>query len=180
MIYVACTPTNKLDKKNRVSGWRHVPLEHKAKYPWRMVIAQAKGLVQHVVSSDLDGEAANLAGNELGVPVKAEYGLRRFNIGRLHAKDAAVVDRAIRTVEEKWLNNPDIPIREGDSLTSLRKRFVQNFEKLLESGNDVLFVSDARTIQFIRANFDPHGLIPNGNPLRTDRVFKVQKNGNRV
>lgn len=174
MIYVVASPPNKLDKKGRVSGWRHVPLERKSIDSWLMIVAQVKGMgVQNVVASDLDGEAAKLAAGELGVPIKIEYCYRRFNIGRVHAKEAHIVDGALRAIEEKWKSNGDIPIREGDSLTSYKKRFVKNFNKLLDSGKNVLFVTDLRSIQMIRAAFDPHALVPNGNPLRTDRVFKV-------
>jgi broad specificity phosphatase PhoE len=176
MIYVVAAPENKLDRRGRVSGWRFVPLERKAKNEWRALLAPLKGKVAHVVSSDLDSEAGNVAGNELGVPVRTDYGYRRFNFGRFHARDSAIADGAIRAVEEKWRDNPDIPLREGDSLTSYKKRFIANFEKLLDRESDCLFVTDVRSIAVIRDGFNVHSLIPNGNPVNTKKIFKVAKN----
>jgi len=178
MIYIVATPPNKLDKKGRVSGWRHVPLERKTKDSWRANLAPLKGReLNAIVSSDLDSEAANLAGAELGVPVRTDFGYRRFNVGRRHASPADAANEAIRTVEFKWARNPDIPIREGDSLTSLRNRLVKNIERLLDEGKDVLFVTDMRTIAFIRSGFDPHALVPNGNPVPEGKIFKVARKG---
>jgi len=176
VIYVMASPPNKLDKRGRVSGWRFVPLEPKAKQEWRTLLAPLKGKVANVIVSDLDAEAGNVAGAELGVPVRTDYGYRRFNFGRFHARDSAIADGAIRAVEDKWKSNPDMPIREGDSLTSYRKRFVANFEKLLAKDSDCLFVTDARTIAVIRDGFNVHSLIPNGNPVNVKKIFKVQKN----
>jgi broad specificity phosphatase PhoE len=176
MIYVLCTPANKLDKRGRVSGWHFVPLERKAKQEWRALLAPLKGRpINGVVASDLDMEAANVAGNELGIPVRTDYLYRRFNFGRFHARDAVVADGAIRAVEEKWKSNADVPIREGDSLTSFKKRFVANFEKLLAKEGDCLFLTDARSIAVIRDGFDPHALIPNGNPVKRDKIFMVKR-----
>lgn len=175
MIYVVAAPPNKLDKRGRVSGWRFVPLERKGKDEWRGMLAPLKGKVANVIVSDLDTEAGNLAGTELGVPVRTDYGYRRFNFGRFHARDSAVADGAIRAVEDKWKSNPDVPIREGDSLTSYRKRFIANFKKLLAKDSDCLFVTDVRTIAVIRGGFEIHSLIPNGNPVNVKKIFKVSK-----
>jgi broad specificity phosphatase PhoE len=166
VLYLITAPANKLDKKNRVSGWHFVPLDKRAKQEWRALLAPLKGReVANVVASDLDVEAANVAGSELGVPVRAEYEYRRFNVGRFHARDASVLDGALRITEDKWKSNPDVPVREGDSLTSYRKRFVKSFEKLLDKEGDHLFVTDARTIAVIRDGFNPHSLISKGNPV---------------
>src|SRR6202035_2931996 len=99
----------------------------------------------------------------LSLPVRTDYGYRRFNVGRYHGKDAAVVDSAIRAAEGRWKSNPDVPVREGDSLTSVRKRLVKNVEKLIDDEKSYLLVTDTRTIAFIRSNFNPHDLVPNGN-----------------
>src|ERR1700691_4487642 len=101
MIYVVASPENKLDRKGRASGWRFVPLVQKAKQEWRAMLAPLKGRpVQAVVGSDLDSEAAHVASAELGVPARTDYVYRRFNVGKLHARDSALVDGAIRAVEE--------------------------------------------------------------------------------
>jgi broad specificity phosphatase PhoE len=176
VLYLITAPANKLDKKNRISGWRFVPLDKKAKQEWRALLAPLKGReVANVISSDLDAESANLAGAELSLPVRTDYVYRRFNYGRLHARDMGIVDGALRTVQDSWKSNPDIPIREGDSLTSFRKRFVKNFEKLLDSSATSLFVTDSRTIHMIRGAFDPHAFIPNGNAIDPKKIFKVAK-----
>jgi broad specificity phosphatase PhoE len=176
LIYLICAPQNKLDKRNRVSGWRVVPLERKAKLEWRAMLEPLKGKVSNVYAADIDQEAAHAAGDELHVPVRAEYHFRRFNVGRWHAKPANVLDAELRRVEERWRENPDIPIKEGDSLTSYRKRFVENFKKLLDRDGDCLFVTDQRSIAVIRDGFNAHSLIPNGNPVNVKKIFIVKKN----
>lgn len=176
VLYLITAPQSKLEKKGRVSGWRFVPLDKKAKQEWRTLLAPLKDKeVAHVISSDLDAESANLAGDELHVPVRTHYAYRRFNFGRFHAKETSVADGALRIVEEKWKSNPDIPIREGDSLTSYQQRFVKSFNKLLEADSISLFVTDARTIHSIRGAFDSHALIPNGNAIDPKKIFKVKK-----
>jgi broad specificity phosphatase PhoE len=176
LIYVIASPQNKLDKKGRVSGWRFIPLEKKAKQEWRGLLEPLKGReIANVVASDLDSEAANVAGTELRIPVRTDYAYRRFNMGRFHARDAAVADGAIRAVEDKWRINPDIPLREGDSLSSYRKRFIANFQKLLDKDEDYLFVTDVRSIAVIRDKFDPHALVPNGNPVNPKKIFMVKR-----
>jgi broad specificity phosphatase PhoE len=176
VLYLITAPANKLDKKNRVSGWHFIPLDKKAKQEWRALLAPLKGKeVANVISSDLDAESANLAGDELHLPVRTDYIYRRFNFGRFHARDAGVADGALRAMEAKWNTNADVPIREGDSLTSFRKRFVKSFEKLLNSPDTSLFVTDSRTIHMIRGAFDPHAFIPNGNAIDPKKIFKVRK-----
>ena len=176
MIYLIATPQNKLDKKGRVSGWHCVPLDRKQKEEWRQLLKQltAERNIEHVIGSDLDSEAANVAGSELRLPVKTDYIYRRFNFGRFHARNADVADGALRAIEKRWDSNPDIPMREGDSLTSYRKRFVRAFRELLEKQGTALFVTDTRTIALIREEFNPHAFIPNGNPIKREKLYRVQ------
>lgn len=174
LLYIVPTPMNKLDLKERVSGWHPVPLDRKSKKEWRGVLRQlAERGVERVFSSDLDSEAANVAGDELRIPIKTDYIYRRFNFGKYHARNVDTADGALRAVEKRWNDNPDIPIKEGDSLTSYRKRFVRAFEELLGKNGTAVFVTDPRTIAFIRDSFNPHGLITNG--IKRDKIFKVQK-----
>lgn len=176
MIYVIAAPKNQLDVKDRASGWRNVPLNKKAKKEWLDVLTQVKDKgVQHVFASDLDGEAGHAAANELRVPVRLDFGYRRFNAGRQHGGPVSYFDDTLRNLEQRWKVNPEIPIRGGDSLLSYKKRFVKNFNKLLESDADVLFVTDKRTMHAIRGQFDPHSFVPNGNPIPDGKVFKVKK-----
>jgi hypothetical protein len=139
------------------------------------MLEQVKGKVKEVCASDLDGEAAHLAANELHVPVRMDFAYRRFNVGRHHAAARARVDELLETLQFKWKQNPDIPIKSGDSLTSYRKRFERSFNKLLESKQDILFLTDPRTIHSIRGQFEPKALIPNGNPIDPKKIFKVGK-----
>jgi broad specificity phosphatase PhoE len=177
LIYVVAAPQNKLEKRGRVCGWHFISLDKKAKEEWRGLLAPLKGKeIANVVASDLDREAANVAGSELGLPVRTDYQYRRFNFGRFHARDSVLADGAVRVVEEKWRDNPDIPLREGDSLTSYRKRFIESFKKLLDKEGDCLFVTDVRSIAVIRDGFNAHSLIPNGNPVNTKKIFVVKKN----
>lgn len=176
MIYVISTPPNKLDKKDRVSGWRDVPLDKKAKKEWVDILMQVKDKgVKQVLASDLDGEAAHLAANELRVPVQLDFVYRRFNVGRHHASPRTRVDELLGALEFKWKQNPDIPLKGGDSLTSYRKRFERNFTRLLDGKEDVLFITDPRTMHSIRGQFDPRALVPNGSAIDRKKIFKVGK-----
>jgi broad specificity phosphatase PhoE len=179
VIYIVATPQNQLDKKGRPTGWQAVPLNKKAKQEWRGMLKQlteGRG-IEKVVASDLDGEAAHAAAEELRVPVKTDYIYRRFNIGKFHARNEDAVNDALRKAEEKWKTRPEIPVREGDSLISYQKRFVRAFNSLLEMEGTFLFITDKQSIAMIRAEFDPHCLVPNGNPVRADRLFRVQHAG---
>lgn len=176
MIYVLCTPMNKLDKRGRVSGWRDVPLEKKAKEDWRTLLAALKDKgVQDVYGSDLDAEAVHAAGSELHVHAQHDYRFRRFNVGsRLHAKPLDVVDTELKRMSERWMKNPDLPIREGDSLTSYRKRFFKAIDELVKKGVDVLFVSDPFTLRSLRDR-EPKNWKMSDTGVRRDRIYKVEQ-----
>ena len=178
IVYIIPAPMNKLDVKQRVSGWRSVPLDRNTKQEWRGALKQltAERGIERVIASDLDSEAANVAGDELRIPVKTDYIYRRFNFGRFHARNAAVADGALRAVEKNWKSNPDVPIREGDSLTSYRKRFVRAFEELLDKHGTALFVTDPRTIAFIRGGLDSLSIIPNGSLVARNKIYRVTNN----
>jgi len=179
ILYIAPTPLNKLDKKERVSGWHCVPLEKKAKQDWRAMLAQLKEKgVQRVLSSDLDQEAARIAGDELHVPVSTEYYLRRFNFGRFHATPLDNARTVLVGLEKRWAENPDIPIKEGDSLTSFMRRFPRRFNQLLSSTGTALLITDLLTIAFVRGGMDCHSLIPNGNPVFRGKIYKVTVRSN--
>jgi len=178
ILYILPTPMNKLDLKERVSGWRHVPLERKAKEAWRVLLAQLKEKgIERVLASDLDQEAANIAGNELHLPVKTEYELRRFNFGRHHASKLDSVADILGKLEKRWAENPDIPMKSGDSLTSFTKRFARRINMLLSSGGTALLVTDPHTVAFIRGGMDAHSIVPNGDPIKREKIFKVSYAG---
>jgi len=174
VLYLVPTPENKLDLKGRETGWHRVPLDRNSKKAFRERLKQLsdKG-VQYVLGSDLDTEAVNVAANELHVPPRTEFKLRRFNLGRHHAAPADTVQTVLGTVLEQWKDNPDIPLRGGDSFTSYEKRFV-NFvrQKLTEKGTAAL-VTDLRSIRMMR-DFDPHALINNGNPVSREKIYVLK------
>jgi len=174
VLYILPTPMNKLDVKQRVSGWQFVPLERKAKQQWKPMLAQLKDKeIGYVVSSDFDSEAARIAGNELHVPVKSDFSFRRFNFGRHHASKLDAVADILGQLENKWKTNADIPIKGGDSLTSFMKRFARRFNTLMSATGTALLVTDPLTIAAIRDGLDAHSLVPNGKPVARNKVFKV-------
>lgn len=178
ILYIVPTPVNKLDLKARVSGWRHVPLDRKAKQEWRAILAQLKDKgASCVYSSDLDEEAAHIAGDELHIPARPEFPLRRFNVGRHHASKLDSVADILGNLEKKWKQNADIPIRGGDSLTSFTKRFSRRLNSLLSSTGTAVLVADPLTIAFVRDGMTAHALVPNGNPVKRDKIYKVQNAG---
>jgi broad specificity phosphatase PhoE len=178
LLYIASTPLNKLDLKQRVSGWYFIPLERKAKEAWKAMLAPLKDKgIERVFSSDLDQEAANLAGNELHIPVSTDFSFRRYNFGRHHATKLDSVTDILQKLEGKWKTNADIPIKGGDSLTSFNKRFARRFNCLLSATGTGLFISDPLTIGFVRDGMTAHALIPNGNMVKRDKIYKVQSAG---
>jgi hypothetical protein len=173
-IFIVPTPENVMERKQRVPGWTVIKLDRKAKREWLTLIAQLKDKgVTHVYSSDLDTEAGQLLASELHVPLKSEFTLRRFRIGRFHGIKLSDLGIAMERIEQKWKHNPDIPIREGDSLTSFMRRFAVRFSSMLSNVEPVAFVTDVLTIGFIRDGMNAHALIPNGNPVRRDKIYKV-------
>jgi broad specificity phosphatase PhoE len=178
ILYILPTPLNKLDTKERVSGWHFIPLERKAKEAWKALFTQLKDKgIEYVVSGDLDQEAARIAGNELHVPVRTEFALRRFNFGRHHASKLDAVADILGVLEQKWQKNADVPIKGGDSLTSFERRFARRFNTLLSGTGTALFVTDPLTIAFVRDGMCAHALVPNGNPVKREKIFKVQNAG---
>lgn len=179
LLYIVPTPMNKLDVKQRVSGWRHVPLVKKEKSEWRILLGQLKDKgATCVYSNDLDEEAANTAGDELHIPVCAEFSLRRFNVGRHHASKLDSVADILGRLEKQWKKNADIPIRGGDSLTSFTKRFSRRFNTLLSGTGTAVLVTDVQTINFIRNGMDAHAIVPNGNSVDRNKIYKVTLNSN--
>jgi broad specificity phosphatase PhoE len=179
ILYLIATPSNKLDLKARASGWRFIPLEKKAKADWRGLLSplREKG-VSHVYASDLDQEAAHAAGDELHVPVRTEFYFRRFNVGKHHGAKLDYLDTILDGLAGRWRSNPDIPIAEGDSLSSYRKRFVRAFNALLDKEGAALLVTDSRTIATIRGEFTTSSFVPNGNAVKAGKIFKVEKVSN--
>lgn len=176
IVYIVPSPPNALDRKKRASGWRMVPLDRESK---RNIKKMADFLREYgaarILCSDLDQEAGNILGQELRLPVKKEWNLRRFNVGRHHAAPEEKISEILTGLEDKWKGNPDISIRGGDSWTSYQKRFIANFQKLLAEDGTSILVTDCRTVQVIRDGYTPHSLIPNGNPVKLTSIYRVEQ-----
>lgn len=168
------SPQNKLDKRGRASGWRGVPLEKKARQQWLALLATVKDKgIQNVYGSDLDAEAVHAAGNELHINARHDYRFRRFNVGsRLHAKPLDIVDAELQRMNERWLKNPDIPVREGDSLTSYRNRFFKAIDELIAKNETALFISDPLTLRSIKDR-EPKNWKLADTGIRRDKVYQV-------
>lgn len=174
ILYLVPTPENRLDRKGRETGWHRVPLDRDGKKVFREKLKQlADKEIQYVMGSDLDTEAVNVAANELKLPCRTEFALRRFNLGRHHAATADTVNTILGTVLEQWKGNKDIPLRGGDSLTSYEKRFVAFVRKKLTEKGTAALVTDLRSIRMLR-DFDPHALINNGNPVFREKIYVLK------
>jgi broad specificity phosphatase PhoE len=173
-LYLVPVPENKLDLKGRETGWHRVPLDRESKKEFRERLKQLadKG-VEYVLGSDLDTEAVHVAANELHLPIRIEFALRRFNLGRHHAAPVDTVDSVLGTVLDQWKANPDIPLRGGDSFTSYQKRFVSFVRKELTKKGTAALVTDLRSIRMMR-DFDPHALINNGNPVFRNKIYVLK------
>jgi broad specificity phosphatase PhoE len=175
LLYLVPVPENKLDLKGRETGWHRVPLDRESKKEFRERLKQLgdKG-VEYVLGSDLDTEAVHVAANELHLPIRIQFELRRFNLGKHHAAPADTIDGVLRALIEQWKVNPDIPIRAGgDSLTSYQRRFVSFVRKTLTEKGTAALVTDLRSIRMMR-DFDPNALINNGNPVFRNKIYVLK------
>lgn len=174
ILYLVPTPENQLDRKGRETGWHRVPLDRAAKKAFRQKLKQlADKEIDYVLGSDLDTEAVNVAANELHLPARTEFALRRFNLGKHHAAPVDTVQSVLGTVLEQWKENRDIPLRGGDSFTSYEKRFVAFVRKKLTEKGTAALVTDLRSIRMMR-DFDPHALINNGNPVFREKIYVLK------
>ena len=86
VIYLIPLPPNRLDKRERAIGWRHMPLEREGRKALADLVKQLDGKgISEVWSSDLDEDAARFVAEQLKVPFRQDFQLRRFNFGRHHA-----------------------------------------------------------------------------------------------
>ena len=84
-----------------------------------------------------------------------------------------MVTDILRMLEKRWEQNPDVPIKGGDSLTSFTKRFARRMNMLFSSGGTALLVTDPLTVAWIRDGMNAHALVPNGDPVKRGKIFKV-------
>lgn len=179
MIYLIPRPQDRIQKRGRETGWRHIKLDRdgRKELQGRVQSLRDKGITA-VYVADLDIDAGEIVRDELHCLVRSEFPLRRFNVGRHHAADRSIVDGIIRQVAAKWEKNPDIPVRSGDSLTSFKKRFIRRYEQLVAQDATVAMIVDERTLSVIRDlsqnKFTSLSLAPNGNAPKMDRIYKVE------
>jgi broad specificity phosphatase PhoE len=173
-IYLVVAPPNKLEEKNRVGGWRNVPWTREAKKQLHAMAADLKGkAVKYVAGSDLDSEAGNLLASELNVPFREDFRLRRFNCGRHHAAKSDHFADVLERLFGQWSANPDIPVRGGDSLTSLNKRLLKTARAILASEDEIAFVTDSRTASFVIYG-TPKSLNMNGGGLKAGKIYVLK------
>jgi len=179
-LYLIPKPPDKLGRKNRESGWRHVPFDRQARKEIedRVEPLRDKGITA-VYSSDLDTKYAEIIRDHIDIPtVRPEFHLRRFNVGKLHTADRSIVDEQLRNLSQKWAKNKDIPVRGGDSLTSFEKRFIKRYKQILAEQGTAAMIVDERTLSVIRDlstnKYGPTSLVPNGSGPAMDRIYKVE------
>jgi|HubBroStandDraft_6_1064221.scaffolds.fasta_scaffold53711_3 broad specificity phosphatase PhoE len=173
LLYLIPAPENKLDLKGRETGWHRVPLDRNSKKEFRERLKQLsdKG-VEYVLGSDLDTEAVHVAANELHLPHRIEFALRRLNLGRHHAAPADAIDAILGTALKQWESDPNIPIRGGDSLASYQKRVIAFIRKKLTEKGTAALVTDLRTIRALgtlQGEFNPQAFI--GNGVHRNRIY---------
>lgn len=180
ILYLIPCPPNKLARKNRESGWRHVPFDRQARKEMENIVEPLRGLGITVIHcSDLETKFAEIVRDKLNVPnVRPDFFLRRFNVGRQHASPCSDVDRIFGELIEKWKKNRDIPMRGGDSLTSFEKRFFKAYQKLTETAGVAALLVDQRTLSVIRdfslSKYSAASLAPNGNAPAMTKIYKVE------
>lgn len=175
MLYLIAAPQNKLEQKGRVAGWRFVPIEREGKKQLREMCAalQDKG-VTCVLSSDLDADAGRIVANELHASFREDFALRRFNCGRHHASKNDHYERILEHVLSKWATNRDIPVRGGDSWTSVEKRVLKTVHNLVEKHETLALVTDAKTATLI-VHGKPEALVMNGKGLQAGKIYVIGK-----
>ncbi len=138
MLFLITTPPNSLEKKGRVLG------NYSARWN-RLERQELRGLcttlrdkgVSTVYVSDLDADAGNIVGDELHATVVKEHGLRRLNAGRHHGTKLDHFHGVLEHIIPKWRTNPSIPVRGGDSWTSLEKRLFKAFDKIAATSHSI-------------------------------------------
>src|SRR5437588_3418939 len=112
MIYLVPKPPDRLGRKYRESGWRHVPLDALSRKELAERVEPLKDKhITAVYVSDLDIESGEVVRDVLHVTVRPDYCLRRFNVGRHHAAASSIMDGILREQVEKWKTNKDVPVR---------------------------------------------------------------------
>jgi len=138
------------DQQNRVMGWKQTPAPRDKLKKLRDVAPRLKELgVQKVVCADLDGQSGFFLARNVGVPCEEWRSLRRFNWGKWHGQGTTKAEKLFSEMQERWKENPNIPILSGDSLTSFKNRMAASKEKLKKNGQVYAVVAPAFVIEQI-------------------------------
>ncbi len=178
MIYLVHIAPTRFFRRARACGWHHATVNKAGRQYLSDQVKQLQGRnIQRIYSDDLHKSDALLVANTLGLPpdtVFAHFECRVFNVGRNHAKPEAAIEIILSDLIPQWQKNPDIPIREGDSWSSYRKRFIAFTQRLLEMEGDVILLTDNRGIRTIR-DPRPESLLATSASVRSDRIYTVKR-----
>lgn len=173
-LYLVRVAPNRLLRKQRAQGWRHVGLDDIALTALSTRIMPLKGLgVSRVYSSDLHREDAEVIAKLLGLPSSSHFSLRPFNIGRHHAKPEGNIEVILEGLVPQWVKNPAIPIRGGDSWASYEKRFLARVKQILKGKTDAILVTDDRGMRSV-LDMSPKGLLVTASKLNPTKIYQVR------
>lgn len=144
-MYVVLSPLNIYAKQNRVCGHRLTPTSTAELRKLTDLAPRLKELgISQIVCSDLDGQAGEMLGRRLNVPVRELESLRRFNFGKWHGA------KATRAYEARPVGgDPQVPVKGGDSQASFRKRCAAATDRLRKLDGTVLLIADAEVLERI-------------------------------
>lgn len=136
------------DQQGRVMGWKHTPAPREKLKQLKTLVPRLKELgAERVICSDLDGQSGWMIARNLGLKCDEWQSLRRLNWGKHHGLSKEKADKEWMQLQEKWKANPDIPIHNGDSLTSFRNRIAATRERLKKQSGTTVVVAGPLEIQ---------------------------------
>ncbi len=163
IIFTLPAPTVYDESPQRIIGWHHVGVPKLVAAELTDVVPRLKELgIRLILSSDLDEQCARVLARKLDCPNKLWKELRRFNWGKMHGQRAAKGMKMWQQMQDKWKDNPTIPVPGGDSLASYQKRMNAAHAKLIRLKGKITLVvarpQEIRTITGLNGNFDLHKL----------------------
>lgn len=118
------------EQQGRVMGWRHTPTPREKLKQLKALAPRLKELgAERVICSDLDNQSGWTIARTLGLRCEEWQILRRFNWGKHHGQTKTKAEKEWEILQERWKANPDVPVHNGDSLTSFRKRLEATKER---------------------------------------------------
>ena len=136
------------EQQGRVMGWKFTPAPpHKIK-ELKALIPRLKELgANRVICSDLDGQSGWAIARNMGLRCEEWKILRRFNFGKHHGNKKTEADKLMAEMEEWWKANPNIPVHQGDSLTSFKRRLDEIKSRLKKQNGITVLVMGPYEIQ---------------------------------